>query len=482
MPYFDQYTGASPATQRKRPIGSYAAFGSAPRSMGAVMPHSSGGGHFDELSGQAPLSPLAHQFREAMTAPTPAGQYAAGLQHAANYHYGDGSYQGGLMTNYGAGGGMRNLDRTYMPNRTVGGRFGLGPHAPPGPDNPYGYHPQPQMRPGWMDLMAMSQFGGARPGMVGGNPAWVDGPEREANAGHLPASRYVGGVQGVGNLTAMSEGMPGYSAMQKAAEMLNSPARKSYLNQRAAVVGSRQANVAARGIQRGQARSDSLRMRRGQLSMPEQMAFNIPGFANQMLDNQNSQGWMNTQAQMFAAKMQAEQQQQHLGHLAGLAGSIPGMNLPPGLQQQYMNHIMQQFGMPGAPNGGHPTGSGAARANYYLTPQQQGEFAGLKTRGEKIAWLNKNGVMDHETRVHLLGPADAPRQGLGGLTDWAWGYSPHQYFGNMLYNWMNPPTRPAQRKPKPGSAPAPGAATGGTPAGPLVQPPLQGSQDFGRGR
>src|SRR5689334_21142615 len=88
----------------------------------------------NQMNAMRPVSPYGASPGEN---PSPAGLYAAGLQHAQNYQYGDGSYQGGLMTNYGAVGGMRNIHRTYMPSRRVACSFGLVAHAPYVPDNPY---------------------------------------------------------------------------------------------------------------------------------------------------------------------------------------------------------------------------------------------------------------------------------------------------------------------------------------------------------
>jgi hypothetical protein len=48
--------------------------------------------------------------------------------HSQQYDYGDDSYQGGLMTNFGAG--INNMDRKYMPGVTVGGQFGKYNPAP----------------------------------------------------------------------------------------------------------------------------------------------------------------------------------------------------------------------------------------------------------------------------------------------------------------------------------------------------------------
>src|SRR5689334_14502025 len=105
--YFDQFTAqpqrSAPSTgffdkytqPRRLPMDNLAAFGVAPRSMGA---------------------------------PTAPGLYAQGLQHAQNYNVE--GFQGGLVNNHGAGLGYAHTG--YMPSKTVGGAWG-DPGAQPLP-------------------------------------------------------------------------------------------------------------------------------------------------------------------------------------------------------------------------------------------------------------------------------------------------------------------------------------------------------------
>lgn len=73
--------------------------------------------------------------------------------------------------------------------------------------------------------LAGAWHGGAQPGTVAGKPAWVDGPPREASAGMLPSSRFVGGGTlgraGAAPLSAISESDPEFAKMQAARKLFD---------------------------------------------------------------------------------------------------------------------------------------------------------------------------------------------------------------------------------------------------------------------
>ena len=125
--------------------------------------------------------------------------------------------------------------------------------------------------------------------------------------------------------------------------------RQNYLRGRGADMAQRRAGVR----QNAMARDDARRMRMGNLSMGEQAMFGIPGYAEARLQHQGSMAWLQGQQQMFQQKQMADMHNGYMERMAQLAGAIPGMNLPPGLQQQYMNHIMGQVGMPPVPAGAY---------------------------------------------------------------------------------------------------------------------------------
>jgi hypothetical protein len=350
--------------------------------------------------------------------------------------------QGGQLTNFGAAqmhqATGQYLGQPWMPRTTVGGAYGSpATHMAMAPQQLMAQASGNQYAP--MGAAAGMNpggrfWGGAMPGMFQGHQAWLGGdmaPEGYGGVGQLPNSRFVGGgTMGrarQASLAAISPGSSQYDAMQKAAAMFD--ARGGGLAQRQQdywnrVTGNQQMRAMNVG-QKAYAKGDSRARRMGNFSNFEAMQFGIPGFANQVLQSQNSQGWLQGQMAMSQAKLQSDQQQQHFNNLAALAGHVAGMQgLPPGLQQSYMGQLMGQFGLQGSPGHG-PTGTPLQRANYLLTPQQQGQFRGLKTPQEKEAWLNANGVMDPITRQHLLGVNGPPPPaglwgGIGqGIMDWA---------------------------------------------------------------
>lgn len=111
----------------------------------------------------APISGHA-QTPLAPSTPTAPDLYRQGLVHSQQYDYGDDSYQGGLMTNFGAG--INNMDRKYMPGVTVGGQFGKYNPAPGIAPQANGDIYSPAMRDMVNRGLNNARFGNARESML----------------------------------------------------------------------------------------------------------------------------------------------------------------------------------------------------------------------------------------------------------------------------------------------------------------------------
>ncbi len=370
--------------QTRRPGGNYfAAFGGAPRNMGAAygVPDQTYGGRaaggptpFDHATNMA-LFPARNG---------PQNQYRPLNQPGM---------MEGPLTNQSYVQGMQNL--------------GV----------PYGSHFQNTL-PAW----GFTGSGGMRP-MFHGVPQAPQGVgQQQQNAWAAQNGMYTNHQTGtMSPLNGVQSGSTGFNnhdirAMQIAGQGPNykPPAnlqqmQQDYFSRTSQNMAGRQAGVQANAFNSSQAR----KARMG-IGDPLDMAMRQnPQIAGMMgMGQMGLQGQMGQQA-LGWGQLAQQGQQQHFQNMAALAGHVAGMQgVPPGLQQGYMNQIMQQFGLQGQQGGGM-TGTGQQRANYSLTPQQQGQFRGLKTAKEKEEWLNKNGVMDPITRQHLLGVGGPQHPGLG---------------------------------------------------------------------
>lgn len=235
------------------------------------------------------------------------------------------SGRAGLMSNYQA---QQNYGATgYMPNRTVGGAYGLGGHDPLGQNrltqqqvlSQAGGSQYAPMGAAGLGNPGGRYYGGAQPGMVAGRPAWTDGPPQEASAGQgLAPSRYIGGGTlgraGEANLAPISPGSAQYGLMQKA---------QATFDARGGGLAARQAAYQARNAAPTDPRADTL--------------------ARVGIRANNAQ-----QAQQSAMAMQ---QQQQLGLMAAMnpqmAMQVAQMNQRGQLAQQQMGLQYAQLGQQG---------------------------------------------------------------------------------------------------------------------------------------
>lgn len=355
-------------------------------------------------------------FFEANTMPkrTYGGRAAGGptmMDHAMNMLGGQGMNAAAMGSQYGP---MHQAQLGMAPT-TAGGYFGQMANQNPGGRffggalPAYGNSSGGNVRPMFMGA-PQTGGGGVTPQMAQG---WgqAHSPYFDTRTGTM-SQEHLGGYspEAIGGMQISGQG-PNYKAPANLGQM-----QQDYFTRTAGNNQMRAFNVSQKAYAKGDARA----RRMGNLSNDEFMQMNIPGYANQQLQNQNSQGWMGLQGQMFHQKQMADAHNGYMNRMSQLAGALSGMNLPPGQQQQIMAHIFGQLGVPGTAASGQPTGTGRQRANYSLTPQQQGQIAAAKTPKEKEALLNSLGVMDPITRQQLLGVGGQPPQGLASqFGDWA---------------------------------------------------------------
>ncbi len=395
--YFDQYM----PTRRQRPFNNSFAFAGAPRQSGRQF-----GGYTPEDN--------AYMDQEIglgkMSAGGPNAGLHAGLQGLmaqnaaiANRPQGQSYFARQMASgNVGPSG-----------NRTYGGAWGnpgaqplpfeRGPQAPAyplgmAPDNMQDYGRQmAQQNPGGRffggALPAMgTSFGGAQRAMFMGqpaNPMGGVGPEQQqawAGANSMDYNPQTG-TMGPAKSGSDDNYLPTMNAhalrsMQMSGGPNHVPAQavprdQRYWNMGPMTPQQRMANVQNREMTKGQARSDSLRMREGNLSMQEQMQFNVPGFANQQLQNQNSMGWMNQQSNQFWAGHQSEQQQQFFSQSnemrkmafdAHRAGQDDLAAMYSGLADQFMGRA--GFTAGGAANGPAAIGAPGGFSSAFGGPPQ----------------------------------------------------------------------------------------------------------------
>jgi hypothetical protein len=420
--------------QTRRPGGNYfAAFGGAPKNAGAAY-----GVPDQTYGGRAAGGPTPWDHAFGMIGPQQINSAATGNQYAPMHQSPMGvapSTMGGYMG--------------QMANQNPGGRFFQG--ALP----VYG-----------------ASAGGVRPMFMGAPSPQGPSPQMQQSAAQSIAryfdprtgtmsQEHLGGYN-ASNIRAMQlSGMgPNYKPPANVGQM-----QQNYFSRTSQDMAGRQAGVQANAFNSSQARKarmgigDPLDMAmRGNPQIAAMMGMGQMGLQGQM--GQQALGW---------GQLQQQAQQQHFQNMAALAGHVAGMQgVPPGLQQGYMNQIMQQFGLQGGQGGGM-TGTGQQRANYSLTPQQQGQFRNLKTAAEKEKWLNDNGIMDTMTRQFMLGthvaPSSQPGVGdyaanvIGGAAGFGmlgpWGLPPapgaHPNTYTPMQRWMFGipelvrPTKPAKR-------------------------------------
>jgi hypothetical protein len=389
----------------------------------------------------------------AMQGQSPAGIYATSpdVGHMTN----DQAYDTFQRTGGYAGGG-------YMPNRTVGGAYGLTGHDPMGANR----LTQPQvlqqatgnqyapMGAAANNNLGGTLWGGAQPGMVAGNPAWVNGPERMASAGALPNTRYIGGgVLGRTQLAPISQGDPVYDRMQAAKTQFDArggglAARQQAYQERIGATGSNRAGVLARvGIraQNAQAaqqnalamqqqqmmmglamRNPAMAMGLAQLNQRGQLAQQQMGLQYAQLNQQGGIAGQNSKDRRYvadrgvdAANMQAWNQARlalmkeghspadvnaYLGPPPATPGSAPGVAgpAPGGLMQP------------------SPVAQGGYKPKRALLDAQVAQVASLP-KAKREAALRAMGVTDPGDLHHYqsqLDPKYKEQTGLGALADW----------------------------------------------------------------
>lgn len=234
---------------------------------------------------------------------------------------GDGPYggqplsrQGGQLTDYGAGQMNRASrdylgDQNYMPRTTVGGAYGQSPDTDyrqaqgrrnanyrlsQGSGSDYNRLVADSNRRGILGAVAHSSYGATSGTVIDSTgrprPGWVDNYSGSTGAvGQQDVQRGLdavynqgGRVVGPNGRMSLSPGSQQYDATQRAGEAFD--ARRGGLQARIADYEARTAeakqfregNRIARGMQRGQRMTDSLDMRRGNLSMDERFMFGNP--------------------------------------------------------------------------------------------------------------------------------------------------------------------------------------------------------------
>lgn len=330
-----------------------------------------------------------------------------------------------------------------VPNKTYGGMFG---QALPNPENAptipqhfaantgnqyaptgRGLGLAPTTAGGYKTAMDQQNpggrlFGGALPAYgtsSGGEtrPMFMGPPTQGGNfAGSFPRNDYEETRTGALTPTSASTRLLTDAAQKRflAAHPNDVPLEQRYHSLGLATPEERGANR----FQRSTAKADARKFRLG-IGEPLDMAMRAnPGIAGGIglarLNNANSQAWANVQQKMQADKLAAMKEQAQNQTLLGLAGHIAGADMPPGEKAAYMDQITGKLGLakPAGVPRGSATGTPQQRANYYLTPKQQGELRGMKTAQEKEQFLNQHGVTDTVTRQNLLGVGQSPPPSL----------------------------------------------------------------------
>lgn len=340
-----------------------------------------------------------------------------------------------------------------MPNTTVGGRYGqvhdpsnnlslAGQHeaARYGTRNPYavtgnpGLAPVPSTQEGfdqqmdWQNPMGRN-FGGTLPtllpdGRGGYRPGFASEPMKTfdySGRGLFPKSNYTTDTRG--RMTPVS-GLAGFSPD-------NTPERKATLAaNKAAYQGGRE----QRETDRRNAVMNRVAIRNGNAG-----GIGLPS------EDQKAGG-------LEEVTKYAEQ----LGPLVQ-SGVIP--------REVAQQMVQQRLGKAGVVLPKSTKNFRQQKIDAALTPQQQGEFANLKTPEEKNAWLNANGITDGTVRSMLLGSnmRDAPSPGItGAIGDWFWGGLGGLFEGE-------PGAKPTRRVPKGGKKSEP-IPTPPSPNLPVPQP------------
>lgn len=233
----------------------------------------------------------------------PISRYAAGLVRADGGNTPGGEIQGGLATNFGVNGLARS---GFVPNRTVGGAFGnpgatpldfereqRGPYTPMnqppiphamevGQSPEYGqamriFNPDARWYQGALPAEVTSPSGAVRPGFLAAPPNRADPEDAARGAAALEALGYDRGSRGqfFRSPGKMPDGQA--QAMARANEMLRSPERAAYLENRRNDLEGRRALVQENAQNRRELRQHNIGARKYIPNFEDRLAAANPG-------------------------------------------------------------------------------------------------------------------------------------------------------------------------------------------------------------